>query len=154
MTEEIEIRVEPPEGPDAERLLTALEREKVERVDDWDTENAVRMASEELIPPQGAFLMAYHRGRAVGCGAVRRLGPDVAELKRLYVDPDARGLGLGERMMQAMEDAARVSGYTTVRLDTDPCLEEAQILFEQRGYRQIPPYNDNPNASAWWEKDL
>ncbi|HWH15623.1 MAG TPA: GNAT family N-acetyltransferase [Miltoncostaeaceae bacterium] len=154
MTDTIEIRVEPPETAEARRLLEALEREKVERVEDWDLDNAVRVASEELMPPHGAFLMAMHGGRAVGCGAVRRLGPDVAELKRLYVDPDARGLHLGERLMEAMEDAARASGYRTVRLDTDPCLEEAQGLFARRGYRQIPPYNDNPNASAWWEKDL
>jgi len=153
-THDIEIRVEPPEGEDARRLLQALEGEKIDREDSYDPDRAVRVSSEELMPPQGAFLVAYHQGRAVGCGGVRRLGPDVAELKRLYVDPSARGLGLGELMMDAMEDAARLAGYHTVRLDTDPCLEEAQKLFARRGYRQIPPYNDNPNVSAWWEKDL
>ncbi len=154
MTETIEIRVESPDGPDARRLLGALEDEKRHREDDWDPGVAVRVASEELMPPQGAFLVAYHRGRAVGCGGVRRLGPGLGELKRLYVDPAARGMRLGERLMEAMEDAARASGFRTVRLDTDPALREAQALFARRGYRPIPPYNDNPNVSAWFEKDL
>lgn len=112
------------------------------------------LAPEELEPPDGAFLIAYHRGCPVGCGGVRRLGDNVAELKRLYVDPDARGLGLGQLMMEAMEDAARRIGYTTVRLDTNRALEEAQHLFAALGYRSIPAYNDNPNAEAWYEKDL
>lgn len=60
---EIEIRIEPPEGRDARRLLHALEREKIHRTDDWDPHAAVRVASEGLMPPQGAFLMAYHDGR-------------------------------------------------------------------------------------------
>ena len=154
MPDDIEIRIEPPEGEDARRLLGELEHEKVDRSDDWDLGAAVRVSSEEVMPPYGAFVMAYHGGRAVGCGGVRRLGPDVAELKRLYVDPEARGIGLGDRLMQAMEDAARASGYRTVRLDTDTRLSEAQALFRKRGYRTIPAYNANPNASAWWEKDL
>lgn len=154
MTDQTEIRVEPPEGRDARRLLASLEREKIRRTGGWDPEGAVRIASEELMPPQGAFLVAYQDDRAIGCGGVRRLGPDVAELKRLYVEPGARGLGLGERLIAAMEDAARASGYRTVRLDTDPSLDEAQRLFARRGYRRIPPYNDNPNVREWWEKDL
>jgi GNAT superfamily N-acetyltransferase len=85
---------------------------------------------------------------------VRSLGDEVGELKRLYVDPRARGSGAGMALMSAMEDAARRAGHRVARLDTDPSLEEAQELFERRGYRQIPPYNDNPNAGAWWEKDL
>lgn len=154
MSDDIEIRVEPPETPEARRLLDAQEREKIDRTDDWDPAAAARIASEELMPPDGAFLVAYLHGNAVGCGAVRRLSPELAELKRLYVDPAARGSGLGDRLMGAMEDAARAAGYRTVRLDTDPALEEAQGLFRRRGWRRIPAYNDNPNATAWYEKDL
>ena len=151
---EIEVRVESPEDPDASRLLEALEAEKAERYPNWDAEVAMRVNPEEMTPPQGAFLVAYHEGRAVGCGGVRKLSPEVAEMKRLYVAPEARKLGAGLALMRAMEDAARESGCTVARLDTDPALQEAQRLFERLGYRQTSPYNDNPNAGAWWEKDL
>lgn len=154
MDDDVVIRIEPPEIPEARRLLRAQEQEKIARTADWDPEVAARVASEELMPPHGAFLVAYRGDRAVGCGAVRRLGPDVAELKRLYVDPAVRGSGLGDRLMDAMESAAVAAGYRTVRLDTDPALEEAQGLFRRRGWRPIPAYNDNPNATAWYEKDL
>jgi GNAT superfamily N-acetyltransferase len=151
---DIVIDVEPPDEPDGQRLLQRFEQEKLEREDDYDIENAVRLASEELMPPDGAFLLARHEGRAVGCGGIRRLGPDVGELRRLYVAPEARSLGLGRLLFEAMEEAARRIGYRTVRLDTNPALEEARVMFEELGYREIPPYNDNPNAGVWYEKDL
>ena len=150
----IEVRVESPEGPDARRLLEALETEKAERYPHWDSDVALRVTPDEMLPPQGAFLIAYHEGRAVGCGGVRRLEPEVAELKRLYVAPEARKLGAGLALMEQMEDTARKLGCTVARLDTDPALQEAQRLFERLGYRQREPYNENPNAGAWWEKDL
>jgi GNAT superfamily N-acetyltransferase len=152
--DEIVIAVEPPDTPDGRRLLARFEEEKKAREDDYDVENAVRLAPEELMPPAGAFLVVRYEGKPVGCGGVRELGPDVGELRRLYVAPEARGLGLGRQLFEAMEEAARRIGYRTVRLDTDPALEEAGQMFEELGYREIPAYNDNPNAGAWYEKDL
>jgi GNAT superfamily N-acetyltransferase len=156
MSEEpdIVIAVEPPDAADARRLLQRFEEEKREREDHYDAENAVRLAPQELMPPSGAFMIARHEGRAVGCGGVRRLGPDVGELRRLYVEPEARSLGVGRLLFEAMEEAARRIGYRTVRLDTHPALREAREMFEELGYREIPPYNDNPNAGVWYEKDL
>jgi GNAT superfamily N-acetyltransferase len=151
---DIVIAVEPPDEADGRRLLRRFEEEKREREDDYDVENAVRLAPQELMPPSGAFLVARLEGRAVGCGGVRRLGPDVGELRRLYVAPEARSLGVGKMLFEAMEEAARRIGYRTVRLDTNPALREAREMFEELGYREIPPYNDNPNAGVWYEKDL
>jgi GNAT superfamily N-acetyltransferase len=148
------IAVEPPDAPESRELLRRFEDEKLEREDDYDRENAVRLAPQELMPPTGAFLVARLEGRPVGCGGVRQLGEDVGELRRLYVAPEARSLGLGRQLFEAMEEAARRIGYRTVRLDTNPALREARQMFEQLGYREIPPYNDNPNAGAWYEKDL
>ena len=151
---DIVIGVEAPDEPEGQRLLLQFEQEKVEREEDYDVENAVRLASEELMPPWGAFLVARHEGRAVGCGGIRQLGPDVGELRRLYVAPEARSLGVGRLLFEAMEETARKIGYRTVRLDTNPALEEARAMFEEMGYREIPAYNDNPNAGVWYEKDL
>jgi GNAT superfamily N-acetyltransferase len=152
--DDVVIAVEPPDAPASRRLLERFEEEKKEREDDYDEQNAIRLAPEELMPPGGAFLVARHQGRPVGCGGVRELGPDVGELRRLYVAPEARSLGLGRRLFEAMEEAARRIGYRTVRLDTHPALEEAREMFEELGYREIPAYNDNPNAGVWYEKDL
>ncbi|MDX6645066.1 MAG: hypothetical protein QOK40_793 [Miltoncostaeaceae bacterium] len=151
---DIVIAVEPPDEPDSRRLLDRFEEEKREREDAYDEDNAIRLAPQELMPPDGAFLVARREGRPVGCGGVRRLGPDLGELRRLYVAPEARSLGLGKMLFEAMEEAARRIGYRTVRLDTNPALREAREMFEQLGYREIPAYNDNPNAGAWYEKDL
>src|SRR5688572_15916691 len=102
--DEIVIAVEPPDTPENRRLLERFEEEKEAREDDYDPENAVRLAPEELMPPTGAFLVVRHEGRAVGCGGVRELGPDVGELRRLYVAPEARSLGLGRQLFEAMEE--------------------------------------------------
>ena len=152
--DDIVISVEPPDAPESRRLLERFEAEKREREDDFDEAGAIRLAPEELMPPTGAFLVARYRGRAVGCGGVRRLGPDLGELRRLYVAPEARSLGVGRWLFEAMEEAARRIGYRTVRLDTHPALTEARQMFEELGYREIPAYNDNPNAGAWYEMEL
>jgi GNAT superfamily N-acetyltransferase len=93
-------------------------------------------------------------GRAVGCFAVRVIGPGVAELKRMYVRPEARGSGLGRVLLAAAEERARELGCGTVRLDTAAPLTAALRLYRARGYRDIPRYNDNPSATHWLEKRL
>jgi GNAT superfamily N-acetyltransferase len=151
----IEIRVESPDGPEAVRLLEALEREKEERYPEgYDPGRTPDDVPEELTPPEGAFLVAYLDGAPAGCGGVRRMGEEVGELKHLYVATEARGSGLGRRLLEAMEDAARRSGYRTVRLETHPALGEALHLYEEAGYRDTARYDDNPYARRYLEKDL
>ena len=90
-------------------------------------------------------------GEAVGCGALRPLGDGVAEIKRMYVVPAARGRGLSKLVLAGLEAAARDRGWTTLRLETGPRQPEAIALYERAGYRPIPAfgaYVDGPDAGC------
>jgi GNAT superfamily N-acetyltransferase len=98
-------------------------------------------------------------GAAVGCGALRALGDGAAEVKRMYVVPEARGRGVSRLLLAGLEDAARARGWTTLRLETGPRQPEAIALYEGAGYRAIPAfgaYVDSPDAgcSLYYERVL
>ena len=114
--------------------------------------------------PRGALFLARVDGAVAGCVALRPLEasdyPDAAEMKRLYVRPAFRGLGLGRQLAEAALDAARQAGYATVLLDTLDDMESARALYEDLGFEAIEPYYHNPipgahylkadlNGSAW-----
>jgi GNAT superfamily N-acetyltransferase len=149
----LEIRREPAGSPDARRLLAAMEREML---DLYAVEEMPTPASfDDLEPPSGgAFLVGREDGRPVAGGGLKRLGRGVAEIKRMYVMPDARGRGHARRLLAAIEDAARELGYVRVRLDTGASQPHARALYESAGFREIPDYNDNPVAAYWGEKVL
>jgi GNAT superfamily N-acetyltransferase len=109
---------------------------------------------EEMSPPGGAFVVVYADDKAVAGGGVKRLDDETAEIKRMYVMPEARSRGHARRLLYALEDAARELGYRRVRLDTGRLQPHARALYESEGYRSIPDYNDNPYASFWGEKEL
>ena len=104
--------------------------------------------------PHGCLLIARLFGQAVGCGALRRLAPGVGEIKRMWIAPQARGLGLGSRLLGELEAAARRRRMHTVRLDTNGVLGEALALYRGAGYREVARFNDNPYAQHWFEKSL
>ena len=108
------------------------------------------------IPPLGALLVAEVKDHIVGCIALRPFEPpDVGEIKRLYVRPAGRGLGLGSALSKAILNAAQAAGYRRVRLDTMPFMESAQALYRELGFREIPPYRFNPVAGTiFMELDL
>lgn len=108
----------------------------------------------DFSPPHGMFLVARLDGKSVGCGAVRALDAGSAEIKRMWVDPAARGLGIGRSLLRALESAAAELGCRTVRLDTAAYLTEALPLYRSAGYSDIPAYNDNPYSAHWLEKRL
>ncbi len=107
-------------------------------------------------PPTGGLFIALIDGEPSGCVAVRPLGDDgVAELKRLFVRPAARGKGLGLLLTQKAIQRARESGYHTLRLDTLPAMGDAQRLYRSLGFKEIPPYTFNPIPGAvYMELDL
>lgn len=150
------IAVEPPGSPDARACVAAYVGELGRRFEGgFDPGNGNPTPDDDaLTPPAGCFLVARLDGRAVGCGALRRLSPGVGEIKRMWVAPEARGLGLSRRLLAALEDEARALNFERVRLDTNRALTEAQALYGSAGYRAIERFNDNPYADLWFEKGL
>ena len=111
-------------------------------------------AEAELAPPAGRLLVAFDEGEAVACGAVRVIAPGVAEVKRMYVAPRARGRGVGRMLLAALERAAADLGCGTLRLDTMAAMTEAAALYRGAGYEPIADYNGNPLAGVWMERRL
>jgi DNA-binding MarR family transcriptional regulator/GNAT superfamily N-acetyltransferase len=102
----------------------------------------------------GAFLLAREQHRPVGCGLWAHLAPDTAEIRHLWIDPAARGLGLGRRLLHALEADAAGRGITTVRLGTHTALTEAISLYRAGGYRQIAGYDGSVYNELGFEKRL
>jgi ribosomal protein S18 acetylase RimI-like enzyme len=98
----------------------------------------------EYGPPTGAFLLAEANGRRVGCVGLRGFSDATGEVKRLYVEPSARGLGAGRALASGIVTVAREIGYTRLVLDTLPSMGEAQALYRSLGFEPIPPYRFNP----------
>lgn len=111
-------------------------------------------AASDMVPPAGAFLVASVDGEPVGCGAVKRIGPAIGSIKRMWLAGDLRGLGLGRRMLAALEAEAVALGMRTLRLETNRSLGEAIRLYRAAGYREVAPFNADPYADHWFEKQL
>jgi putative acetyltransferase len=107
---------------------------------------------EEFLPPGGVFLAALRDGEIIGCGGICRLDEGVAEIRRMYVAPPARGLGVGMRLLEALEAEAVSLGYGSVRLETGRLQREAIGLYESAGYRAAPcwgPYASDPKSVCY-----
>lgn len=110
--------------------------------------------SHDYNPPAGVFLVAQILGEPAGCGALRTFSPGIGEIKRMWVLPEVRGLGVGRKLLESLEHEARERKLRSVRLDTHSSLVQALRLYRTAGYRDIAPYNDNPYAHHWLEKPL
>jgi DNA-binding MarR family transcriptional regulator len=110
--------------------------------------------SADMVRPRGTFLLAVADGLPVGCVGLKGSGGPVAEIKRLWIDPAARGLGLAKRLMHDIENAARDLGIRTLRLDTNSALPEALTLYRRSGWVEIDRFNDDPYPDHFFEKVL
>lgn len=120
----------------------------------YDPARAADPEAADMRPPRGAFLLARSDAAALGCVALKGGDGAVGEIKRLWVAPEARGMGLGAQLMAAAEAEARRIGFAALRLDTNSALREAARLYERSGWRRIPRYNDDPYPDLFFEKSL
>lgn len=151
---EVELRPAASDSPESARLLTAYESELVSLGVTLNHGWAGGVTPAQLAPPQGAWLVGWHGEDAVACGGVRLLTPKVCEIKRMYVDPSARGAGLARRLLTALEEAGSALGARVARLDTGRDMAPAVGLYRATGYMEIEDYNGNPDAGWWFEKSL
>ena len=146
---------EPANSVAAQYCLGEYYRELGDRFDGgFDPELSLFPSLNEFAPPRGVFLIARLRGEPVGCGGLKPASADAAYVKRMWIAPDARGLGLARRLLSALEEQARILGYSVLRLETNKTLVEAQQLYRSSGYCEVPSFNDEPYAHHWFEKAL
>ena len=143
-----------PEELPASELLAAMRAELIGAYDDPGRLDNPPLLPAELRAPGGAYYVGYDGSGAVAGGGLRDIGDCVAEIKRMYVRPEARSRGVAAELLFTLEEAARALGYASVRLDTGPKQVTAQRLYRAAGYTEIAPYNDNPFACFWGEKHL
>jgi GNAT superfamily N-acetyltransferase len=147
-----------PEQPDSDAVRWCFAQYYAEldrRIEGgFDASIALPLVDAGLLPPLGVVLVARRSSQLLGCGAVKLAEPDVAEIKRLWILPAARGQGVGSRILAELEARAATAGKRVVRLDTNGALTEAVALYRRRGYREIAPFNEERFADHWFEKDL
>jgi DNA-binding MarR family transcriptional regulator len=149
------IRQEPATSPDVRACFSRYFAELDQRFETgFDVTKSNPADATDLIPPAGLVLVARLRSEPIGCGALKFHGEGVAQLKRMWVSPRVRGLGLGTRILRELERRALESGSTTVRLETNRSLSEAIALYRRAGYLEVPAFNDEPYAHHWFEKRL
>jgi DNA-binding MarR family transcriptional regulator/GNAT superfamily N-acetyltransferase len=151
----IRVSVSDPRHPDARRAVGAYVAELAARFDGgFDPAQSISAGDDELTPPAGLFLVATLYSDVVGCGALKFHHDAPAELKRMWVSPAVRGLGLGRRLLAELEAQAAAHGVRTLRLETNRALGEAISLYRTAGYREVEAFNDEPYAHHWFEKTL
>ena len=120
----------------------------------FDPARSIPAESHELRPPAGLLLVATLREEPVGCGALKFHSGAPAEIKRMWVAPQVRGLGLGRRLLMELERSASKAGVTDLHLETNHALTEAVELYRHAGYQEVEAFNDEPYAHHWFEKHL
>ena len=144
-----------PTGAPARACLQAYYDELAQRfASGFDVARSRDPDAADMLRPRGVFLLAWSDGLPAGCVGLKGGGDGAAEVKRLWVAPAARGLGLARRLMTAVEDAARELGIAVLRLDTNSALPEAVALYRRTGWTEIPRFNDDPYPDVFFEKRL
>ena len=151
----VEIVVVDPEHDDARACLERYADElNLRSARTFDPEVGATAPAETVRPPAGHFFVAYLQGEPIGCGAVKHRPGAPAEIKRMWIAPAARGLGLGRRLLDTLESRARDAGAAVARIETNSDLGEALALYTSSGWSEVAPFNEEPYADRWLEKPL
>jgi DNA-binding MarR family transcriptional regulator/GNAT superfamily N-acetyltransferase len=151
----VKVDVEDPASTAARFCIESYFAELDTRFDaGFDPTQSISADVEELTEPSGLLLVARLRGEPIGCGALKLHGRSPAEIKRMWVAPSARGLGVGRRLLSELEARARDRGVRLVRLETNRTLKEAGGLYRSAGYAEVEAFNAEPYADHWFEKRL
>ncbi|KFI29305.1 PadR family transcriptional regulator [Haematobacter massiliensis] len=144
-----------PRDPRAVYCLQAYYTELGQRLaQGFDVTLSADPEARDMEPPRGTFLIALSDGLPVACGGVKGTDKGFAEVKRVWTDPSARGLGYGRRMMAALEARASALGLRTLRLDSNSALSEAITLYRSSGWKEIDRFNEDPYPDHFFEKIL
>jgi DNA-binding MarR family transcriptional regulator/GNAT superfamily N-acetyltransferase len=151
----VQVSVVDPRHPDARHCVQAYFAELAHRFDGgFEPARSTAVADSELTPPAGLLLIATLHTEPVGCAGLRHHDDVTAEVKRMWVSPTVRGLGLGRRLLAEVEARAAARGVHTLRLETNRALTEAIGLYRAAGYREVDAFNDEPYADHWFERTL
>ena len=151
----IDVAVEDPHTADARACLDAYFAEIDERFESgFSFDAAEPFDVADMAEPEGLLLLARLPDRPVGCGALHFFPDGVADVKRMWVSPATRRLGLGRRLLSELEAHARAHGVTLLRLETNRSLAEAIALYHSSGFTEVDPFNDEVHAHHWFAKPL
>jgi DNA-binding MarR family transcriptional regulator len=150
----VEVRESDPRHRDARFCLQTYYGELAVRFHEGYDPAVSPVDDAEMTPPAGLLLVASLHGEPVGCGALIFYPDAVGLVKRMWVAPSVRGLGLGRRLLCELETRGRAHGVRLMRLETKNELSEAIRMYETSGFRKVDPFNDEPYADHWFEKAL
>lgn len=155
ITASIKIRLMDPQHPDASYCLAEYVAELNRRsTRGFDPSIGATALPHEVRPPAGHFFVAYLHDDPIGCGAVKHHADAPAEIKRMWIAPRARGLGLGRRLLEKLEACALARGARVAHIETSAVLTEALALYRSAGWVEVPAFNAEPFADHWLEKAL
>ena len=152
---DLTLSAEPFNSSDAQRLIAALDQELARRYRP-EQRFGPNLKREHLEEGRGVFLVARVEGLAIGCGALRRLDAATGEVKRMYVDPDLRGQGVGARILRELEASAAAMGVRRLVLETGVHQAEAIAVYRRTGFNPIPCWGEyaTSETSVCYEKLL
>lgn len=145
------LRPEPAEAAESQWMLEQYYAEIDDRFEHGlDRDNVLTTDVDEISPPNGVFLAGRLAGEPVACGVLKKVAPDVADIKRMWVSDRVRGRGVGRRLLERLVAEGRAMGLRRVQLETNRALTEAIELYRSAGFTEVEPFNDEPHAHHWF----
>jgi DNA-binding MarR family transcriptional regulator/GNAT superfamily N-acetyltransferase len=151
----VTIDVTDPRGEDAKFCMESYFSELDSRFEDgFEQGLSTSVDYAEFAEPTGLLLVARLGDDPIGCGALKFHERQPPDIKRMWIAPSARGLGVGRRLLSVLEQQAAQRGAAVVRLETNRSLDEAIALYRSSGYVEVPAFNDEHYADHWFQKSL